>query len=253
MTMRSPEIAGIFPSPIITCCNMSTQTLKVSIFTLFLLLLSLSSDLQALGLFQLYYIQFRNHHIFEITKRIYVKRRGSSLTPHFSVLNLKNLSITNCGLLHSDAVHEESVAAVVKMGINLRFKDRVWTRNDTSDYAQRSAATIVRAHKHTLKQSSCHKQGETSCSSFSRRLRSLHGLAGFTETINPYVDATDGQERSTMRKQRGRGTEWWVREGLDNTFSFSLFFKFYWEKENSAVEKQIPLTIFPQGHKQYRG
>lgn len=91
-------------------------------------------------------------------------------------------------------------------------------------------------YKYILKQSSCHKQGETSCSSFSRRLCSLHGLAGFAETINPYVNATDGLERSTMRKQRGRVKGWWGDRGPTTLFSFHVFF-FFLRTKTIAVEK----------------
>lgn len=71
----------------------------------------------------------------------------------------------------------------------------------------------------TQTHSSCHKQGETSCSSFAWRLRSLHGLAGFAETINPSVNTTNGLERSTMRQQR-----WRVRGGGDGPSTRLSFF-----------------------------
>lgn len=63
----------------------------------------------------------------------------------------------------------------------------------------------------TLKHSSCHKQGETSCSSFSEELCSLCGLAGFRETINPPVikpwdNSNNGQNNSFGLMSFGRST-----------------------------------------------
>lgn len=125
---------------------------------------------------------------------------------------------------------------------NLRLKNHFQTRDGTTDPSQRSAATIAHAHKRTLKHSSCHKQGETSCSSFARRLRSLHGLAGFAETINPSVNATDGLERSTMRQQRGRGGRGW---GPGNTFFFRLFSLFFRRKNYCSGKIDFPCHISP--------
>jgi len=45
-------------------------------------------------------------------------------------------------------------------------------------------------------------------------------LAGFGETINPSVSASDGLESSTMRKRQGRGEAGEMGMGLDNTFYF---------------------------------
>lgn len=125
----------------------------------------------------------------------------------------------------------------------LRLQAHFQTRDGTADPSQRSAATIAHAHKRTLKHSSCHKQGETSCSSFARRLRSLHGLAGFAETINPSVNATDGLERSTMRQQRGRGRRGW---GPGNTFFFSLVFSFLSEEKLLQWKNRFSLPYFPR-------
>lgn len=130
------------------------------------------------------------------------------------------------------------------MGQNLRLKDHFQTRDDISDPVQRSAATTAHAHKHTLKHSSCHKQGETSCSSFARRLRSLHGLAGFAETINPSVNATDGLERSTMRKQQGRGGG--ARgDGARQHFFLLLVFFFFRDKKLLQWKNRFSWPYFP--------
>lgn len=81
-------------------------------------------------------------------------------------------------------------------------------------------------------------QGESSCSSFVRRLRPLHGLAAFAETINPSAKTSDELERPAMRKQprTARKRQWeWV--GLHTTIL--QFFSSGGGKKDASVEKCI--------------
>ena len=105
-----------------------------------------------------------------------------------------------------------------------------------------SRGQLLLSSTHTNTLSSCHKQRETSCSSFARRLCSLHGLAGFAETINPSVNATDGLERSTTRRQQGRG-EMEMEMALDK--HFYLFYGFFLRQNYCSGKIDFPGHISP--------